>query len=245
MFNYCPVQKLEHNKKTKNARRDNREADLAPPVEKSKRSSSGEPGASRRTVKDRGSSKETRNPSEVRSAVLTSSEVAQALLSHQPRDKRGCVTSTAGGSGSSSLPSTPGSVRRGSGGSSGGHGGSLTNIRETERRGSRGIIKPSVQRRVRVSEEDHLHDKVSYTNYDFYDTSSRPGLVFIGSSGHVIAECPGHPTNSRIIVRTVRESGETQDTGDNCDEEEDLDEEKIYAFQKLRTISLKLENMKG
>merc|ERR1712072_706926 len=99
---------------------------------------------------DRGHSKEPRNPSEVRSAVLTSSEVAQALLSHQPRDKRGCVTSTAGGSGSSSLPSTPGSVRRGSGGSSGGHGGSLINIRETERRGSRGIIKPSVQRRVRV-----------------------------------------------------------------------------------------------
>ena len=247
MFNYCSVQKLEHNKKTKNARRD---ADLTA-VEKNKRSSSGEPGgASRRTVKDRGRSKDTRNPSEVRSAVLTSAEVAQALLSHQPRDKKGCVTSAPGGSGSNSLPSTPGSVRRGSGGSSGGsggsggHGGSLTNIREAERRGSRGIIKPSVQRRVRVTEEDHLHDKVSYTNYDFYDTSSRPGLVFIGSSGHVIAECPGHPTNTRIIVRTVRESGETEEAGDHCDEEEELDEEKIYAFQKLRTISLKLENLK-
>ena len=245
LFNYCSVQKLEHNKKTKNARM--RDADLAA-GEKNKRSPSGESGGvSRRTVKDRGRSKDTRNPSdsEVRSAVLTSADVAQALLSHQPRDKRGCVTSGSGSGGSNSLPSSPGSVRRGSGGSSGGHGGSLTNIREAERRGSRGIIKPSVQRRVRVSEEDHLHDKVSYTNYDFYDTSSRPGLVFIGSSGHVIAECPGHPTNTRIIVRMVRESGETEETPDNCDEEEELDEEKIYAFQKLRTISLKLENLKG
>ena len=241
MFNYCSVQKLEHNKKTKNARR---EAELSA-GEKNKRSSSGESGgASRRNVKDRGRSKDTRNLSEVRSAVLTSAEVAQALLSHQPRDKRGCVTSVTSG-GSSSLPSTPGSVRRGSGGSSGGHGGSLTNIREGERRGSRGIIKPSVQRRVRVTEEDHLHDKVSYAGYDFYDSSSRPGLVFIGSSGHVIAECPGHPTNTRIIVRTVREGGDTEDKGDNCDEEEELDEEKIYAFQKLRTISLKLENLKS
>ena len=245
LFNYCSVQKLEHNKKTKNARI--READLAAGEKSKRRSPSGESGgASRRTVKDRGRSKDNRNPPEVRSAVLTSADVAQALLSHQPRDKRGCVTSvTSGGSGSNSLPSSPGSVRRGSGGSSGGHGGSLTNIREAERRGSRGIIKPSVQRRVRVTEEDHLHDKVSYSSYDFYDTSSRPGLVFIGSSGHVIAECPGHPTNSRIIVRTVREGGETEDNTDNCDEEEELDEEKIYAFQKLRTISLKLEKLKG
>ena len=236
-------QKLEHNKKTKSSMRD---TDTG---EKSKRSSAGESGGAsvtkdsrRQTVKERGHSirsKDTRNPAEVRSVVLTNAEVAQALLSHQPRDKRGCVSS-GGSGGSASLPSTPGSVRRGSGGS-GGHGGSLNNIRESERRGSRGIIKPSVQRQVPVSEEDHKHDKVSYSSYNFYDSSSRPGLVFIGSSGHVIAECPGHPTNTRIIVRTVRENtgGDT-----DCDQEEaELDEEKIYAFQKLRTISLKLESL--
>ena len=175
-----------------------------------------------------------------------------------------------GAAGSSSLPSSPGSVRRGrcgpgfsllmpanlslySGGSNGGgsnHGGSLNNLPSgggggggQERRGSRGIIKPRVARPVlQCGELDHLHAKVAYSNYNFYDSCARPGFVFIGSSGHVIAECAGHPTNTRVIVRTVRDAADT-DTLDT-EPEEDLDEEKIYASQKLRTISLKLESLK-
>ena len=191
--------------------------------------------------------------------LLTSGEVALQLLRGERRG--------GGAAGSSSLPSSPGSVRRGrcgsgfrvmmpanlslySGGSNGGgsnHGGSLNNLPSggggQERRGSRGIIKPRVARPVlQCGELDHLHAKVAYSNYNFYDSCARPGFVFIGSSGHVIAECAGHPTNTRVIVRTVRDAADT-DTLDT-EPEEDLDEEKIYASQKLRTISLKLESLK-
>ena len=197
--------------------------------------------------------------------LLTSGEVALQLLRGERRG--------GGAAGSSSLPSSPGSVRRGrcgpgfsvlmpanlslySAGSNGGgsnHGGSLNNLPSggrgggggggQERRGSRGIIKPRVARPVlQCGELDHLHAKVGYSNYNFYDSCARPGFVFIGSSGHVIAECAGHPTNTRVIVRTVRDAADT-DTLDT-EPEEDLDEEKIYASQKLRTISLKLESLK-
>ena len=76
-----------------------------------------------------------------------------------------------------------------------------------------------------------------YHNYHFTDTTSRPGFVFLGNSGHVVAESHGHPTNSRIIVKTVRDEQTDQVTG----AEEEFDEEKICAAQKLRLMSLRLE----
>ena len=150
---------------------------------------------------------------------------------------------TASGS-SSSLPSTPQSLRRSSHSSTNSHGGSLNNIiSPQERRGSKGIIKPSVQRTRIVTDRDHLQTKVGYSNYHFFDSCSRPGFVFIGSSGHVIAECSGHPSNNKIIVKTVREASDEVEDGEFFEEE--FDEEKIYASQKLRTISLKFESLKG
>ena len=76
-----------------------------------------------------------------------------------------------------------------------------------------------------------------YHHYHFTDTTSRPGFVFLGNSGHVVAECHGHPSNSRIIVKTVRDEQTDQVTG----AEEEFDEEKICAAQKLRLMSLRLE----
>ena len=76
-----------------------------------------------------------------------------------------------------------------------------------------------------------------YSNYQFYDTTARPGFVFLGQSGHAVAECHGHPTNSRIIVKTVRDEQTDQVTG----AEEEFDEEKICAAQKLRLMSLRME----
>jgi len=150
---------------------------------------------------------------------------------------------TASGS-SSSLPSTPQSLRRSSHGSTNSHGGSLNNIiSPQERRGSKGIIKPSVQRTRIVTDRDHLQAKVGYSNYHFFDSCSRPGFVFIGSSGHVIAECSGHPSNSKIIVKTVREASDELEEGEAFEEE--FDEEKIYASHALRSISLKFESLKG
>ena len=144
------------------------------------------------------------------------------------------------------MPANLSLYSAGSNGGGSNHGGSLNNLPSgggQERRGSRGIIKPRVARPVlQCGELDHLHAKVGYSNYNFYDSCARPGFVFIGSSGHVIAECAGHPTNTRVIVRTVRDAADT-DTLDT-EPEEDLDEEKIYASQKLRTISLKLESLK-
>ena len=78
-----------------------------------------------------------------------------------------------------------------------------------------------------------------YHNYHFTDTTSRPGFVFLGNSGHVVAECHGHHTNSRIIVKTVRD--EINEDQDNTVVEEEFDEEKICAAQKLRLISAQLE----
>ena len=78
-----------------------------------------------------------------------------------------------------------------------------------------------------------------YHNYHFTDTTSRPGFVFLGNSGHVVAECHGHPTNSRIIVKTVRD--EINSDQENNVMEEEFDEEKICAAQKLRLISAQLE----
>jgi len=188
---------------------------------------------------------------------LTAGDVAQSLLHRSEKnnfDKKPC----------SSLPSSPQTQRKGGHGGSlasegqgsrhgsltnstgGSHGGSLNNIlNPPDRRGSKGIIKPSVQKPVFVSELDHLHSKVGYSNYNFYDSCSRPGFVFIGSSGHVVAECSGHPSNSKIIVKTIRESTDIDDNETEDLLEEEFDEEKIYASQKLRQISLKLESLKN
>ena len=76
-----------------------------------------------------------------------------------------------------------------------------------------------------------------YSNFTFYDTTFRPSYVFLGNSGRVVAECPGHPANSRIIVMTVRDEQTDQFSG----ADEEFDEEKICAAQKLRLISLRLE----
>ena len=59
----------------------------------------------------------------------------------------------------------------------------------------------------------------------------------------MIAECSGHPSNNKIIVKTVREASDEVEDGEFFEEE--FDEEKIYASQKLRTISLKFESLKG
>ena len=40
-----------------------------------------------------------------------------------------------------------------------------------------------------------------YSNLQFYDTTTRPSYVFLGQSGRVVAECPGHPNNSRHLFR--------------------------------------------
>ena len=87
-------------------------------------------------------------------------------------------------------------------------------------------------------DDEYQSSRVRYHNYHFTDTTSRPGYVFLGNSGHVVAECHGHPTNSRIIVKTVRDEINTDQ--DNVVEEE-FDEEKICAAQKLRLISAQLE----
>ena len=86
-------------------------------------------------------------------------------------------------------------------------------------------------------DDEYQSSRVRYHNYHFTDTTSRPGYVFLGNSGHVVAECHGHPTNSRIIVKTVRDEESDQVTGT----EEEFDEEKICAAQKLRLISLSME----
>ena len=78
-----------------------------------------------------------------------------------------------------------------------------------------------------------------YSNLQFYDTTTRPSYVFLGQSGRVVAECPGHPNNSRIIVKTVRD--EINSDQENNVMEEEFDEEKICAAQKLRLISAQLE----
>ena len=79
-----------------------------------------------------------------------------------------------------------------------------------------------------------------YSNFQFYDTTARPSYVFLGQSGRVVAECPGHPNNSRIIVKTVRD----EQTDEVSGAEEEFDEEKICAAQKLRLISQRLEEEK-
>ena len=107
---------------------------------------------------------------------------------------------------------------------------------------------PPALRPVFTSDSDHLHAKVGYSNYQFHDSSSRPGFVFLGSSGHVIAECTGHPSNNKIIVKTVRDSMDDDDErGDKREVslEEEFDEDKIYAAQILRTISLNFERLKS
>ena len=225
----------------------------------SKRSSSKDNHNISRDHHHHGRSSRERDKSQEGQTRLTSSDVAHALLQHRSNHNNN------NSSGSSSLPSTPQSLRRSS------HGGSLSsniiisnslnnslnNLGDDggqggggyqERRGSKGIIKPSAPRPVFTSDSDHLHAKVGYSNYQFHDSSSRPGFVFLGSSGHVIAECTGHPSNNKIIVKTVRDSMDDDDErGDKREVslEEEFDEDKIYAAQILRTISLNFERLKS
>ena len=227
----------------------------------SKRSSSKDNHNISRDHHHHGRSSRERDKSQEGQTRLTSSDVAHALLQHRSNHNNNNNNS----SGSSSLPSTPQSLRRSS------HGGSLSsniiisnslnnslnNLGDDggqggggyqERRGSKGIIKPSAPRPVFTSDSDHLHAKVGYSNYQFHDSSSRPGFVFLGSSGHVIAECTGHPSNNKIIVKTVRDSMDDDDErGDKREVslEEEFDEDKIYAAQILRTISLNFEHLKS
>jgi len=226
----------------------------------SKRSSSKDNHNIIRDHHHHGRSSRERDKSQEGQTRLTSSDVAHALLQH-----RSSHNNNNNSSGSSSLPSTPQSLRRSS------HGGSLSSniiISNSlnnslsylgddggqggggyqERRGSKGIIKPSAPRPVFTSDSDHLHAKVGYSNYQFHDSSSRPGFVFLGSSGHVIAECTGHPSNNKIIVKTVRDSMDDDDErGDKREVslEEEFDEDKIYAAQILRTSVLIFERLKS
>lgn len=63
----------------------------------------------------------------------------------------------------------------------------------------------------------------------------------------MIAECNGHPNNSKIIVKTVRDSVDENEEiqGHEQSLEDEFDEEKIYAAQKLRTLSLHFERLKS